>query len=217
MEEEAGWIRFCMETEHLTPGASLYGDPILHNYVSNPRLRLAAAELGRYEVESCENVSDLCDRPDAGLLRIVCGRTCGCTDPHSKVWFKVPALGCSEFCLQMAEDALKASEICQDVAPDSRWSELWDAYIPALSYKLGTDVTASTTFFRDIQNQIAAMKGLGCSALLHPELNKEYTSQRFWCEGDPELFRAFGYYCPVSCGCRSGTPPKYCPPQLCSE
>lgn len=72
----------------------------------------------------------------------------------------------------MAEDALKASEICQDVAPDSRWSEplgmprggmkgrrsvtsrsvvsflvralrgesprLWDAYIPALSYKLGT-------------------------------------------------------------------------------
>lgn len=37
-----------------SPGASLYGDPILHNYVSNPRLRLAAAELGRYEVESCD-------------------------------------------------------------------------------------------------------------------------------------------------------------------
>ena len=37
---------------------------------------------------------DLCYRPEARLLRMVCGATCNCTDPYTNAWWKVTWMQC---------------------------------------------------------------------------------------------------------------------------
>lgn len=41
------------------------------------------------EVSNCSELKHLCDLPEARLLRMVCGSTCGCTDPLSQPFHKV--------------------------------------------------------------------------------------------------------------------------------
>lgn len=207
--EEANQLTFCIETEHLDPGGSLFGDELLTYAVSLPRLRTAAAMLGRYDVETCEAAKDLCNRTDASLLRTICGRTCQCTDPHALPWLKVPEQGCSTPCLKLALASFE-QEPCQDQAIDQRWFELWDGYAPALNQYLGTDISQSTTFFNDILGLISTIKTLGCSALANPKLQMEVVSQKLWCEG-ADFFRPMAMVCPITCGCQTANPPAYCP------
>lgn len=54
-------------------------------------LRNAGLAFGRPMVRSCSELADLCEEPQAPLLRLVCGDTCGCTDPTSSPWHKAEA------------------------------------------------------------------------------------------------------------------------------
>jgi len=189
----------------------MHGDVLIWYQVAAPRLRAAAAQLGRPGVESCAEAADLCHRADAKLLRMICGRTCNCTEPSHFPWFMVPEQGCSTACLNRA--LLKfEGEQCQDQATDETWSELWDGYVPALNHWLGTDISLSTTFYNDILGWLAGVKAMGCAAMAHPNFKVEVTGQREWCAGDPDFFRPMALNCPVSCGCLAETPPSYCPP-----
>lgn len=54
MEEEVNNYQFCIQTEALDEGGSLYQDNLLVTWVIGPRLRIAGALQQRYNVESCD-------------------------------------------------------------------------------------------------------------------------------------------------------------------
>lgn len=65
-----------------------------------------------------------CDQLDARLLRMVCGPSCGCANPHALPWFKVPSQGCSAACREEARQ--KAGELpCSDANNTENWDKFW--------------------------------------------------------------------------------------------
>ena len=85
LPQETQSFTFCVETDYLHENGTLYHDTNLEPIVWS-RFRAAAAALGRFDVSGCEDVADLCLLPSARLLRMICGDTCGCTDPLSSGW-----------------------------------------------------------------------------------------------------------------------------------
>ena len=77
---------FCMETTVLLETGDLHGDPALQPIIENV-LRNAASALGRPDATTCAELADLCSMSDARLLRVVCGETCGCTEPRTSAWY----------------------------------------------------------------------------------------------------------------------------------
>lgn len=161
---------------------------------------LAAAALALKHNEStasCQDLAQKCQEPSARLLRMACGVTCGCSEPHSSPWYKVEAQGCSSACLASASST--ASVIpCQDMDKTNQtWQDLWDEYIPALSSFLTLSGNETTALLQTVQD----MKSQGCSSLLQQPF--EPATGAKWCDGHPELFRPISYLCPSSCGrCR---------------
>ena len=76
---------FCMETTVLVETGQLHQDPALQP-IADTLLWNAASALGRPTAMTCAELADLCGLPDARLLRLTCGQTCGCTDPASSAW-----------------------------------------------------------------------------------------------------------------------------------
>lgn len=75
--EEAWWLSICWE---LTWNGWL---PVFLDYYQ-------CLQMGwTQEVSNCSELKHLCDLPEARLLRMVCGSTCGCTDPLSQPFHKV--------------------------------------------------------------------------------------------------------------------------------
>lgn len=75
--EEALWLSICWE---LTWNGWL---PVFLDYYQ-------CLQMGwTQEVSNCSELKHLCDLPEARLLRMVCGSTCGCTDPLSQPFHKV--------------------------------------------------------------------------------------------------------------------------------
>eukprot|EP00439_Symbiodinium_sp_Y106_P069649 s538_g12.t1 len=210
----------CVETDYLQPGGYLYGDPLMGTLVP-PRLHTALAMLGDFrEVGNCTEVQHLCDLPQARLLRMVCGATCGCTDPLSQPFHKVIRGGCTESCLKLNEPLL-GQVACKDQVPgegessdgwQARWKSFWDIYPDALSDFFGNDMS-QTVIYSNIKNLVAEMKVRGCPGLSDPTLQFEITSSAKWCEGFEPLFRPLAYICPESCGCHSSSMalPNHCP------
>ena len=75
---------FCMETLVLRETGDLHQDPALQPIIEGFVLNAATA-LGRPNATTCAELADLCDLPDARLLRVTCGETCGCTDTVAQV------------------------------------------------------------------------------------------------------------------------------------
>ncbi|CAK9029597.1 unnamed protein product [Durusdinium trenchii] len=217
MASETAEFTFCVEQTYFTPGQQWYQDAVVGRLVMF-RLRTAAAVLGRYDdISSCEQVADLCTLPEARLLRMICGITCNCTNPYATHWYKVPAQGCSESCLQIAREHL-ASEDCEDRPIDENWLQTWDGYLPALVHTFGTDVYSSSAM-PFLEAMVASMKSGGCPTLKVPQFRNLIGSQSPWCEGDPDLIRPLAWICPESCGCKaygSASLPSYCP-RSCSN
>ncbi|CAJ1384007.1 unnamed protein product [Effrenium voratum] len=202
---------FCIETEVLQPSGQFYGDPLVEPMVERI-LRLAAASLGQVDFDDigCADVKFLCSRPDARLLRMVCGATCGCNDPFASAWHKVPSQGCIPSCLQYATDQLAAST-CEDQLVQEEWELFWDLYPDAISAFFNTDVSQSS-IYPALVNLSNVMKSMGCSALRNPSFQDELVSRTRWCEGYLPLFRPLAGHCPASCGCVGASPlPVYCP------
>ena len=121
MREEADIFPFCVESRLLNSSADMYGDASMQP-LATQLLNTAAATVGRTGTTSCLELKDQCNRLNARLLRLVCGQTCGCTDPYSSPWYKTEETqGCASTCLQIARTAL-ASSRCQDVSV--AWSSL---------------------------------------------------------------------------------------------
>ncbi|CAK9067330.1 Vacuolar protein sorting-associated protein 11-like [Durusdinium trenchii] len=212
-QEVAAWA-FCIETEAWQPEGTYYQDPLVTLLVETLR-RNAAASLGLAPRGpsgpwTCAELKSHCDRPEARLLRMVCGVTCGCSDPYSSPWHKVPSQGCDEACSQVGIDYL-ATAPCEDQVDLDAWQFSWDAYADMMSAFYGSNVSTSAVFPL-IQRNLATLKAVGCPALLEPSLRNEFATQQSWCQGFDKLWRPFAYICPVSCGCASAHPlPPWCP------
>lgn len=207
--EVSNW-GLCIETEIFQPTGPYYGDPLIMPMVEL-MLRNAAYSLGHADSDAvgCAGLKHLCSLPDARLLRMVCGNTCGCSDPYASVWHKVPTQGCLPACLQQGTDALAASA-CEDKVVTEEWDLLWDIYPTCLGAFYGSDMTASS-IYPVMLNLVNFMKSAGCSGLTNQNMQRELGTRTLWCEGYPSLWRPLAGLCPVSCGCLGANPlPTYC-------
>ncbi|CAE7525601.1 unnamed protein product [Symbiodinium pilosum] len=203
-----------MEVMVLEETGQLHQDPALQPIVETI-LRNAATALGRPTATTCAELADLCGRPDARLLRITCGTTCGCTSPVSNPWYKVEEQGCARPCLEWAELALP-NVSCQDVpASDQAWRDFWNHYADALIGFYGQGVT-QTAFFFGVADTVRGFLTFGCPFM--DTVPTELLTNSPWCTGRPDLFRPLASLCPVQCGCRNDSPttlanglPSYCP------
>ncbi|CAE6951125.1 unnamed protein product [Symbiodinium natans] len=205
---------FCMETTVLMETGQLHQDPALQPIVEL-FFRNAASALGRPNATTCAELADLCSLPDARLLRVTCGQTCGCTDAASSAWHKVQPMGCSGTCLAEAQAQLHSMSCDDDVVNDTGWHAFWHEYEGAIIGHYGEGVT-DTQFFALIQTMAQDFLSYGCSVL--QTLPSEILTGVPWCDGHPRLFRPLASMCPVQCGCRDGRPatlpnglPSYCP------
>eukprot|EP00435_Cladocopium_sp_Y103_P073536 s29_g44.t1 len=185
MSAAAGTAPFCIETDALRPGAPFYGDPIIEPII-HARMRSALVVLGHPPGTSCENITHLCSRPDARLLRLMCGDTCGCTDPFSSPWHKVPSQGCSDACTVRTQNIL-ATQPCEDQPAGDVWKEFWDGYPAALAEFYGQNVSGAA-IWPMASNVMAQLRVTGCSGLAVPELQMEMITQTPWCQGHEPRF-----------------------------
>lgn len=98
MGEEAEYFPFCWQTEVLHPNGSFWNHENMTKIMQS-RLNTIAFKYNMPENSTCDDFLPFCDRPDARLLRLSCGDTCGCSDPSSLPWWKVTMTGCGDFCL----------------------------------------------------------------------------------------------------------------------
>ena len=170
--------------------------------------RAAAVQLGNTSATSCADLAAFCDEPGARLLRLVCGRTCGCADPTALPWFKVPSQGCSMACRQEAL-AAAADLPCSDANTTENWQKFWEMYPTVMSSIIGQDLLAGPEG-STILKLIEMMDALGCVGLGIIGTTDVATSSS-WCEGSPQFFGPLALICPRACGCNgAGTLPTYC-------
>ncbi|CAE7660819.1 unnamed protein product [Symbiodinium sp. CCMP2456] len=205
---------FCMETTVLVETGQLHQDPALQPIVEL-FFRNAASALGRPNATTCAELADLCSLPDARLLRVTCGQTCGCTDPVSSAWHKVKPMGCSATCLAEAQAKLHSMSCDDDVINDAGWHAFWHEYEGAIIGHYGEGVVG-TQFFALLSGIAQDFLSHGCPVL--QTLPSEILTGVSWCDGQPQLFRPLASMCPVQCGCRDGRAsplpnglPSYCP------
>eukprot|EP00438_Fugacium_kawagutii_P032184 Skav209035 [mRNA] locus=scaffold2483:27734:31962:+ [translate_table: standard] len=166
--------------------------------VTSATMNSAALALGFSARATCDELAASCHEASARLLRMTCGVTCGCSEPHSSPWYKVEAQGCSSACLASAIS--KAAVLpCQDVdKASSTWLDVWDQYVSvATEYLKAKRMTVDTA---ELLQTVETMKSEGCPRLLQ---QLEPATDAKWCEGHSDLFRPLAYLCPSSCGvCR---------------
>ncbi|CAE7207514.1 unnamed protein product, partial [Symbiodinium microadriaticum] len=163
IEVESSMIPFCTETSILNPDGLYHGDLTLRAFTM-VLVRNAAASVGLPDARSCEEMRGMCNGVESRLLRMVCGETCGCTDPYSSAWYKVAAHGCQPTCLQLAQASLSGGS-CEDAANDEVWQAFWRIYPEAVSHYFSADVT-QTILWPAASQTINAMLRDGCAALM---------------------------------------------------
>eukprot|EP00439_Symbiodinium_sp_Y106_P059862 s624_g8.t1 len=186
MEEEATRYPTCIETEVLKEGSPYYTDPTLQSLAAL-LINSAAGALGRAGARSCQELQDKCDDPDARLLRMVCGETCGCIDPFSSPWYKVPAQGCAAACLELGRAQLQ-NHSCQDMPVDDTWRAFWAQYGNVLSHYFGQPVE-TTQAFALVNQTLPVLAMGGCPVLV--QFPVDHISTTVWCEGTSDLVRFF--------------------------
>eukprot|EP00435_Cladocopium_sp_Y103_P032323 s977_g8.t1 len=164
---------------------------------------------------TCSDMKDKCDDYDSGLLRFMCGKTCGCNSPYSNPWWRVTQHGCSGTCIGEAEEVASFT-VCEDmdmtVSPWREvWVQFWTQYRDVIE-SVGIDLSGN---FKFVNDQIGNMTVLGCAGLQVILWGHDVVLNTKFCEGSPLYYRGLAYFCPVSCGCSSADPmPAWCP-RLC--
>ncbi|CAE7742596.1 unnamed protein product [Symbiodinium pilosum] len=213
MAEEAAYFPVCWETDVLNGGGS--NDTGLWT-IAQSRMRAAAFHLDREDATTCAELRDYCYLPESRLLRLMCGDTCGCTDPMSVPWYKQKAEGCAEMCLSERRTRLRALP-CQDfpqAGAATAWNEFWDNYAAAITAYFGED---RIQYANSSISLAQTMKAGGCAALQANPIDA--ITGESYCFGAADLFGPLAYLCPESCGCRTYSAENqawYCP-QSCSR
>eukprot|EP00439_Symbiodinium_sp_Y106_P080527 s516_g19.t1 len=211
IELESGMIPFCLETAIINPDGLYHNDSSLREW-TDALTRTAAASVGLHEARSCQEMRGMCNRADNRLLRMVCGETCGCTDPYTSAWYKVAAQGCAPVCLELAQASLSGGS-CEDSANDEDWKAFWRIYPEAVSHFYGADVT-QTLLWPLASQTINAMLQDGCAALL--QFPTDVMTNVEWCAGQRQLFRPLSAVCPQTCGCGQRVDLTHCPASCAS-
>ncbi|OLQ09123.1 hypothetical protein AK812_SmicGene7248 [Symbiodinium microadriaticum] len=208
MKEEAALYPFCTETMIMQADGPFYDDEALQA-IARQLLNNAAASVGRVDAQSCHELRDFCTSPDARLVRLVCGDTCGCTDPTSFAWYKVESQGCTSACLQVGRMTLQ-NRSCLDSPIDEIWSNFWNAYPSVLSGWFGRPIQ-SNRLYSLVQQTQQAMLDQGCAALA--QFPSDFLTGSVWCQGSSDLFWPLSSLCPQTCGCDVPDVPfaNYCP------
>jgi len=199
MGEEAEYFPFCWQTEVLHPNGS-FGNHENMTKIMQSRLNTIAFKYNMPENSTCDDFLPFCDRPDARLLRLSCGDTCGCSDPSSLPWWKVTMTGCGDFCLMARAWKMRSETECQDLAtPQSNqsWHAFWDSYVDVIIAYYGSDRFEFANYTTGVVDN---MKRYGCSYL--KTLPHDPVTSSLWCDGLEDLFSPLSYLCPESCGCR---------------
>ncbi|CAE7019682.1 unnamed protein product [Symbiodinium sp. CCMP2456] len=209
MQEEAARYSSCFELDVLKEDSPYRTDPAMQP-LGALLVNSAAGALGRAGARGCQELKDKCDDPDGRLLRMICGETCGCLEPFSSPWYKVPAQGCAPACLELGQPKLQ-NRSCQDMPVDDTWRAFWAQYPEVLSHYFGHPVETVQAFALVNQTLQALAMG-GCPVLL--QFPVDYMSGNVWCEGMPELVRPLASICPQTCGCDqpSSKISQHCPP-----
>ncbi|CAE7790008.1 unnamed protein product [Symbiodinium sp. CCMP2456] len=209
MEDEASQYPLCLELDVLNENGNFHTDMTLRP-LATMVLNSAAAAVGRAGVQSCQELRAHCDDADGRLLRLVCGDTCGCTDPFSSAWYKVQAQGCSVSCLERRQPKLQ-NRSCQDLPVDDAWRTFWSSYATVLSSYFGQPVEA-TQAFSQVNQTLQALGAGGCPVLA--QFPRDFLTGTFWCEGTPDLVRSLASICPQTCGCDNPSQVSpLCPPR----
>lgn len=165
---------------------------------------------------SCADMKDKCDDSTSGLLRFMCGETCGCTSPYSNPWYRVIQHGCTAACIEEARDVASRA-VCEDMDMTASpwkdiWVQFWTQYRQVI-HSHGIDLDGDD--FGYMNGMIGNMTVMGCAGLQVIPWGEDIVFNTKFCEGSPLYYRGLAYFCPVSCGCSSADPmPSWCP-RLC--
>ncbi|CAE7608948.1 unnamed protein product [Symbiodinium natans] len=211
MAEEAQYFPVCWEKDVEPDGSE---NASILSAFAHSRMKAAAFNLG-ITATTCAELSYDCYTPEARMVRLMCGQTCGCTDPMSSPWYKQRAEGCAEMCLSERHQLMKALP-CQDfpqAGAQASWNHFWDNYQLAITAYFGQDrIQYASPGFATA----ASIQAGGCDQLrLH---RTDSITGEVWCLGAADLFGPLAYLCPESCGCRnvtSGSPMAYYCPNSC--
>ena len=134
----------------------------------------------------------LCSRPsNAGAMaRLMCSKTCGCSDPLSALLTTGPESGCLPEC-KADRETIYGTYACTDAQPDT-------TELSALARFATSTVAADHFGLDDGPNAYRLWTTLGCFAL-------NVYDRSSLCDHDGTLaksgIRSFMPFCPVTCGC----------------
>eukprot|EP00438_Fugacium_kawagutii_P032106 Skav212430 [mRNA] locus=scaffold1479:62722:91309:+ [translate_table: standard] len=138
-----------------------------------------------------EDMKAKCDDPRSGLLRFMCGHTCGCSWPYSNPWYRVASHGCSQQCIRdMEEDTLQMA--CEE-------PQFWDHY-RAVVNALAGEVP------QRVEERVQNLTREGCAGFLHVGWGEDMILNGLFCEGSHIFYRGLANLCPISCGCAVAVP-----------
>ena len=163
---------------------------------------------------TCSDMKDKCDDVGSGLLRFMCGKTCGCNVPHSNPMFRVVEQGCPSQCQKDAELIASLSP-CQDidlsVSPGKEtWLQFWTQYRHNVWVIGGVNLSQPTWSW--MSDRIDNFTQIGCAGFLNVGWGEDTILVTQFCAGSPLYYRGLANLCPVSCGCSVADPlPDYCP------
>jgi len=175
--------------------------------------RSAALGLGRPNATKCSDLSDLCELPQARLLRFACGLTCGCHLLKVNPFYRTRSQGCNQGCIQivyghdvihgLSDRKVDFESSCTDIEPTHPAFSQWvDSYVDALSEYSAIDFESfkvvDVPSYKDFYLGVV-VKTYGCSQLR----TYDALTNTEWCRGHPGLYRPMAWLCPETCGCKS--------------
>ncbi|CAE7526346.1 unnamed protein product [Symbiodinium microadriaticum] len=200
MAEEAAYWPVCWERDVDPYGPAENASALVS--IAHSRMRAAAFNLGlgTNVTPTCAELRHTCYYPEARMVRLMCGQTCGCTDPLATPWYKQKAEGCAEMCLLQRESRMRALP-CQDfpqAGAQESWNQFWDDYAQTVSAYYGQDRLEVGDM-----SAVSIMKAGGCPML--QAVPKDPITGEIWCLGGADIFGPLSYLCPEACGCRNVT------------
>eukprot|EP00439_Symbiodinium_sp_Y106_P033320 s332_g3.t15 len=191
MADEAEYFPVCWEKD-VNPDDKSDASISSLNAIARGRMNAAAFDLNS-KATTCKELKESCYLPQARMLRLMCGETCGCTDAMSSPWYKVQAEGCAGRCL--AERTVQIKDLpCQDfpqASAEDGWNHFWDNLDDVFSEFFGPN---RMPYGKEDLEKIASIKAGGCPKLKANPIDK-LTGESL-CEGMAELFGPLAYLCP---------------------
>ena len=200
MSEEAEYFPVCWEKD-INPDDKSDASISSLSAIARGRMNAAAFDVNS-KATTCKELKASCYLPEARMLRLMCGQTCGCTDAMSSPWYKVQREGCAGRCLE--ERTMQIRDLpCKDfpqAGAEDGWNHFWDNLDDIFAEFFGPN---RMPYDKKDLEKLALIKAGGCPKLKANPIDK-LTGESL-CEGMAELFGPLAYLCPVTCGCQSLT------------